>query len=87
MSRGSAYVNVLDPSLIPSTGTPEPGGLFWYDTLKILKRVIHGRSVIGFDAVELAPVKGVIAPDFTVARLVYSIIGMILDARGEGRAQ
>ncbi len=72
-------VDVFDPSLIPSTGTPEPGGLFWYDTLKILKRVIHDRNVIGFDAVELAPVKDFRASDFTVARLVYSIIGMIVN--------
>lgn len=73
-------VDVFDPSLIPATGTPEPGGLFWYDAIKILKRVIHGRNVIGFDAVELAPVKDFRASDFTVARLVYSIMGMIVNA-------
>lgn len=71
-------VDAFDPSVVSSTGTPEPGGLFWYDAIDILKRVISGRRVTGFDAVELAPVKGLRAPDFTVARLVYSIMGMIL---------
>ena len=74
-------VDALDPSIVPATGTPEPGGLLWYDTLTILDRVISGRRVLGFDVVELAPIPGLHAPDFTVARLVYEVMGTIVRSR------
>jgi agmatinase len=68
-------VDFLDPSLVPSTGTPEPGGGDWYRTLRFLRRVFRERDVIGCDVVELAPIPGLHAPDFLVAKLVYKLIG------------
>ncbi len=74
----SIDLDVLDPSLMPSTGTPEPGGLGWYDLLKLLERVIGGRRVLGFDVVELCPQPNNRAPDFIAARLVYKLMGLIV---------
>lgn len=68
-------VDVFDPSLVPSTGTPEPGGLSWYPVLKLLRRVFAERTVHGADVVELAPLPGLAAPDVLVAKLVYKMIG------------
>lgn len=70
-------VDVFDPSLIPATGTPEPGGMFWYEVIDILSRVCRDKNIVGFDVVELAPIKGMHAPDFSVAKLVYKIMGYI----------
>ena len=68
-------VDGFDPSLVPSTGTPEPGGLQWYPVLKLLRRVFVERTVHGVDIVELAPIPGMTAPDFLVAKLAYKMIG------------
>ena len=68
-------VDGLDPSLVPATGTPEPGGLGWYPVLKLLRRVFRERTVVAADVVELAPIPGLVAPDFLVAKLVYKLIG------------
>ena len=68
-------VDYFDPSLVPSTGTPEPGGGDWYRTLRFLRRVFHERQVVACDVVELAPTPGLAAPDFLVAKLVYKLIG------------
>ncbi|HEY0671501.1 MAG TPA: agmatinase [Longimicrobiales bacterium] len=68
-------VDGFDPSLVPSTGTPEPGGLQWYPVLKLLRRVFKERNVVSADVVELAPIPGLVAPDFLVAKLVYKMIG------------
>jgi agmatinase len=68
-------VDYFDPSLIPSTGTPEPGGGDWYRTLKFLRRVFRDRTVLAMDAVELAPLPGMPAPDFLVAKLIYKLLG------------
>jgi agmatinase len=68
-------VDGFDPALIPSTGTPEPGGLQWYPVLKLLRRVFTERTVRGVDIVELAPIPGLSAPDFLVAKLAYKMIG------------
>lgn len=68
-------LDVLDPSIMPSTGIPEPGGLLWYQTLKFLKKVFEKKNVVGFDVVELAPIDNLIAPDFLAAKLVYKMIG------------
>ena len=68
-------VDAFDPGIMPSTGTPEPGGLLWWPTLEILKAVFKRKNVIGADVVELAPIKGLRHPDFTAARLVYKMIG------------
>lgn len=70
-------VDAFDSSLIPSTGTPEPGGLQWYQTMEILKNVSEKKKIVGADVVELAPIKGFSAPDFLAAKLVYKIIGYI----------
>jgi len=68
-------VDGFDPSLVPSTGTPEPGGLQWYPVMKLLRRVFAERTVHAVDIVELAPIPGFSAPDFLVAKLVYKMIG------------
>jgi len=70
-------VDVFDPSIIPSTGTPEPGGLDYYEVLDILKCVAREKNIVGFDVVELSPIKGLIAPDFTAARIIYKLMGYI----------
>jgi agmatinase len=67
-------VDYFDPSLVPSTGTPEPGGGDWYRTLRFLRRVFAEREVVAADIVELAPVNGLTAPDFLVAKLAYKLI-------------
>ena len=67
-------VDYFDPSLVPATGTPEPGGGQWYPTLRLLERVFRERNVVGADVVELAPIAGLVAPDFLVAKLVYKLI-------------
>lgn len=68
-------LDYLDPSIMPATGTPEPGGGEWYPTLRFLRRVFRERRVLAADVVELAPVPGLHAPDFTAAKLVYKLIG------------
>jgi agmatinase len=68
-------VDCFDPSLVPSTGTPEPGGLTWYPVLRLLRRVFQTRNVRAGDVVELAPIPGLHAPDFLVAKLIYKMIG------------
>ena len=68
-------VDFFDPALMPSTGTPEPGGGDWSDALALLGRVFAERRVVGADVVEHAPVPGLHAPDFVVAKLVYRMIG------------
>jgi len=71
----SVDVDSLDPSVMPSTGTPEPGGLSWYDALGLLRKTFEGKNVIGMDIVELAPVAGILAPDVLTAKLAYKSIG------------
>jgi agmatinase len=70
----SIDLDVLDPSIMPSTGTPEPGGMEWYPLLRYLKRVFEEREVVGFDMVEFAPVPTLKAPDFLVAKLYYKLL-------------
>nr|HPM42255.1 agmatinase [Candidatus Omnitrophota bacterium] len=70
-------LDVLDPSLVPSTGTPEPGGIGWYELLDLLKNVAKTKKVVGFDIVELCPIQGNIAPDFLAAKLLYRLLGYI----------
>jgi len=71
----SIDVDGLDPSVIPATGTPEPGGLGWYQTLELLKKLFLEREVVGMDIVELAPVEGFHGSDVLAAKLVYKSIG------------
>jgi len=68
-------VDGLDPSIMPSTGTPEPGGLSWYETIEFIRKVSLRKKIVGFDVVELAPIKGLDHPIFTAALLVYKMIG------------
>jgi len=68
-------LDVFDPSIMPSTGTPEPGGLLWYDVLKLLRQVADNRDIVGFDVVELCPNDRNKAPDFLAAKLVYKLLG------------
>ena len=70
-------VDVFDPSIVPATGTPEPGGLSWKEVLSLLKVVCRAKEVVGFDVVELAPRKDDNASDFTVAKLIYKLMGFI----------
>ena len=67
-------IDAFDSSLMPSTGTPEPGGLFWNDALPLLKRVLKEKNVVGFDVVELSPNSNNKAPDYLAAKLVYKIL-------------
>lgn len=68
----------LDPSIMPSTGTPEPGGLSYYQVLALIKAVAKKRKIVGVDLVELSPLPGISAPDFLAAKLAYKIIGYSL---------
>src|SRR5262245_11828665 len=70
----SIDVDGFDPAIMPATGTPEPGGLSWYEGLTLLRRVIERRNVIGCDLVELAPMAGNVAPNFLCAKLIYKIL-------------
>jgi agmatinase len=67
-------VDGLDPSIIPSTGTPEPGGLLWYETMSLLKLVGEHKNIVGFDLVELIPDPNNKYSDFVAAKLVYKMI-------------
>ena len=67
-------LDVFDPSIMPATGTPEPGGLLWYDVLALLKKVTAAKNLIGFDVVELCPIKNIKAPDFLAAKLIYKLL-------------
>ena len=68
-------VDGLDPSIMPATGTPVPGGLGWYRVIDFLRKVYKERKVVGFDVVELKPNPGNEAPNFLSANLVYKNIG------------
>lgn len=67
-------LDVYDSSLMPSTGTPEPGGLTWDQSMHLLKRVLLERQVVGFDVVELCPNPANLAPDYLAAKLVYKLL-------------
>lgn len=68
-------VDFFDPSLIPGTGTPEPGGFFWPETLAFLHRVFQSKNVVAVDIVEHSPITGLVHPDFLLAKLTYKLIG------------
>lgn len=82
----SVYLTIdadcFDSSVMPSTGTPEPGGLSWSQVTAIVKEVSRSKRVVGFDLVELSPIKGLHAPDFLSAKLVYRIMGYITLSQG-----
>lgn len=64
----------FDPSIMPSTGTPEPGGLLWYQSLKFIKKVVERKNLVGFDVVELCPNPEEKSSDFLATKLVYKIL-------------
>jgi len=74
-------MDVFDPSMVPAVGTPEPGGIGWYETLDLLRDVAKDRKVVGFDVVELCPIKGQIASDFLAAKLVYRLLGYVFSGK------
>jgi agmatinase len=69
-------LDVFDSSIMPSTGTPEPGGLGWYDVLNLLEMVSKSKNIVGFDVVELCPSKYNMAPDFLAAKLIYKLLSL-----------
>jgi agmatinase len=70
-------LDVFDSSIMPSTGTPEPGGLFWYDVVSLLKKISRSRRIVGFDVVEMCPNKQNKSPDFLAAKLIYKLLSYI----------
>ncbi len=79
--RGPVYLTFdcdgLDASLVPALGTPEPGGLGWYDTVSLITALANGPGILGMDISEIAPIKGFVAPQFCIARLIYRMLGRI----------
>lgn len=73
-------VDVFDPGIMPSTGTPEPGGLGWYQVLKLLRAVSKVKRIVGFDVVELCP-SSAKASDFLAAKLVYTLISYVFSGK------
>jgi agmatinase len=70
-------VDGMDPSVLPATGTPVPGGLGWYQTLGLFESVARQRRIIGFDVMEFAPIEGFHAFDFAAAMLTYRLMGIV----------
>ncbi|MEP7285407.1 MAG: agmatinase [Chloroflexota bacterium] len=75
-------VDGLDPSILPATGTPEPGGIGWYDSLDLIRTVAENTKIIAFDCVELSPTPGAHASAFTAAKLIYKTLNYIMLSRG-----
>ena len=67
----------MDPAVFPSTGTPVPGGLGWYQTLSLFESVARQRQLIGFDLMEFAPIAGFHAYEFSAALLAYKLMGIV----------
>ena len=68
-------MDALDAAIMPATGTPSPGGLGWYDALALVERCLRGRTLIGMDVMEFAPLPQLHFADFTAAKLVYALMG------------
>jgi len=77
-------IDYFDPSLVPATGTPEPGGGQWYPTLRLLKDLFRTKTVVSMDLIELAPVGGHPASDFLAAKLIYKCLGYLWEKEGRG---
>jgi agmatinase len=71
----SINVNALDCAIMPATGSPEPGGLDWYQLMELIKLVCVRKNVVGSDVTELSPIKGFAAPNLVAAKLAYKLIG------------
>jgi agmatinase len=78
----NVYVTIdadgFDPSVVPSVGTAEPGGLFWDEVNQLLQKVVNKKNVVGFDIVEIAPTEGQILSEYTMAKLAYRLMGFIV---------
>lgn len=77
----SIDLDVFDPSLMPAVGTPEPGGIGWYETLDLLHEISKDKKIVGLDVVELCPIKDQFASDFLAAKLVYRLLGYIFQTK------
>lgn len=74
-------MDVFDPALVPAVGTPEPGGIGWYETLDLLREIVKDKKVVGFDVVELRPIKDQVASDFLAAKLIYRLLGYVFSGK------
>lgn len=79
-------IDGMDPSVFPSTGTPVPGGLGWYQTLNLFESIANQREIIGFDIMEFSPIDGLHAYDFAAALLSYKLMGIVERSRGTPRS-
>jgi agmatinase len=73
-------IDYFDPALVPATGTPEPGGGWWYPTLALLRALFNAKTVVGMDLVELAPIGGQPASDFLAAKLIYKCLAYLQES-------
>jgi agmatinase len=73
----------LDPSIMPAVGTPEPGGIGWYDCLDVIRTVAQAGQIVAFDCVELCPIPGGHGSAFAAARLVYKTLNYVMASRGK----
>jgi agmatinase len=78
-------LDVFDPSCMPAVGTPEPGGIGWYEFLRVFQLTAQQKEIVGLDVVELAPIAGLNHPDFFAAKLVYKMLGQLFVQRGFSR--
>lgn len=74
-------LDCFDPSVCPGTGTPEPGGLFWYDVIKLLRLLVEQKNIVAFDIVELAPMETNKISEFLTAKLYYKILSYIFNKK------
>jgi agmatinase len=79
-------VDGIDPAVMPATGTPEPGGLSWYEMLALLRATLTRRRVVACDVVELSPIPGLVAPNFLCSKLVYKILTYQFAGQASSRA-
>ncbi len=79
-------VDGFDPAIMPATGTPEPGGLAWYEVLTLIRHLAQTRKIVGADIVELMPLEGQHASDFLCAKLAYKIVSYVFGG-GESKVQ
>src|SRR5699024_10010219 len=75
-------LDAFDPSILPATGTPEPGGLLWYETLEFLRMVFEEKNVVGFEIVELCPNENHPASNFLAAKLYYKMLSYKFELEG-----